>query len=48
MERKLNIYRIYKDELGVQLTKRERDDVLNRFDSNSVELLMGRKMFTLR
>ena len=48
MERKLNIYRIYKDELGVQLNKRERDNVLNRFDSNSVELLMGRKMFSLR
>lgn len=48
MERKLHIYRIYKDELGVQLTKRERSNVLNRFDSNNVELLMGRKMFSLR
>lgn len=44
----MNIYRIYKDELGVNLTKRETSNVLNKFDSNGVELLMGRKMFSLR
>jgi|Transcript_32203 alkaline phosphatase len=48
MERKLHIYRIYKDELGVSLSKSERENVLNRFDSTGVELLMGRKMFTIR
>jgi len=28
MERKLDIYRRYKDEMGVTLNKKERDDVL--------------------
>jgi len=48
MERKLAIYRTYKDEMGVTLTKTERDKVLNHFDSNGVELLLGRKMFSIR
>ena len=48
MEKKLHIYRVYKDELGVNLTKAERMNVLNKFDSTGVELLMGRKMFNLR
>ena len=48
MERKLQIYRVYKDELGVSLTKNERDKVINKFDSTGVELLMGRKMFSMR
>ena len=44
----MQVYRIYKDELGVQLNKRERENVLKKFDSTGVELLMGRKMFTIR
>lgn len=44
MERKLDIYRKYKDELGVSLNKKEREDLLQNFDSQSVELLMERKM----
>ena len=48
MERKLHIYRVYKDELGVSLTKPERDKVINKFDSTGVELLLGRKMFSIR
>ena len=48
MERKLHIYRRYKDDLGVSLTKKERENVLTNFDSTGVEILMGRKMFTLR
>ena len=48
MEKKLDIYRHYKDEMGVSLTKRERENVLKHYDSNGVEMLMGRKMFTAR
>ena len=48
MERKLDIYRKYKDELGVSLNKRERDKVLKHYDSTGVEVLMGRKMFNMR
>ena len=48
MEKKLKIYRKYKDDLGVTLSKTERDNVLNNFSCNGVELLMGRKMFTMR
>lgn len=44
----MHIYRIYKDELGVNLSKRERTNVLNKFNSTGVELLMGRKMFSQR
>ena len=48
MERKLDIYRRYKDEMGVSLTKNERTKVLKQYDSTGVEILMGRKMFTMR
>ena len=48
MERKLDIYRKYKDEMGVSLTKYERTKVLKHYDSTGVEILMGRKMFTMR
>ena len=48
MEKKLKIYRKYKDEMGVTLTKTERENVLNHYNPNAVELLMGRKMFTMR
>ena len=48
MEKKLSIYRKYKDEMGVSLTKKERENVMKHYDSNGVELLMGRKMFTMR
>lgn len=48
MEKKLQIYRVYKDELGISLNKQERNKVINKFDSNGVELLMGRKMFSIR
>lgn len=48
MEKKLSIYRVYKEEMGVTLTKKERENVLNHYDSASVELLMGKKMFTMR
>lgn len=45
-ERKIHIYRRYKDDMGVTLTKKERDKVMNHYDSTGVEILMGRKMFT--
>ena len=45
-ERKLHIYRRYKDDMGVTLTKKEREQVMNHYDSTGVEILMGRKMFT--
>ena len=48
MERKLDIYRKYKDEMGVSLTKNERTKVLKDYDATGVEILMGRKMFTMR
>ena len=48
MERKLDIYRRYKDQMGVSLTKNERTKVLKQYDSTGVEILMGRKMFTMR
>lgn len=48
MEKKLGIYRKYKDEMGVSLNKKERENVLTHYNSNGVELLMGRKMFTMR
>jgi len=48
MEKKLDIYKTYKNELGVTLKKKERENVLKHFDSTAVEILMGRKMFTLR
>jgi len=48
MEKKLNIYRKYKGDLGVSLTKKERNKVLNHYNSTGVEFLMGRKMFTIR
>ena len=48
MEKKLTIYRQYKDTLGVSLSKQERDKVMKHYDSNGVELLMGRKLFTQR
>ena len=48
MEKKLDIYRHYKDEMGVTLNKREREKVLKNYDSTAVEILMGRKMFTKR
>ena len=46
MEKKLTIYRQYKDNLGVTLSKNEREKVMKHYDSNGVELLMGRKLFT--
>ncbi len=48
MEKKLKIYRKYKDEMGVTLSKTERENVLNHYNPNAVELLMSRKMFTIR
>ena len=45
-ERKLNIYLRYKDDMGVTLTKKEHDKVMNHYDSTGVEILLGRKMFT--
>ena len=48
MEKKLDIYRRYKDELGISLTKKERQKVLNKFDSTGVEVLLGRKLFSQR
>lgn len=48
MEKKLDIYRHYKHEMGISLNKRERDKVLKNYDSTAVEILMGRKMFTKR
>jgi len=48
MEKKLSVYRVYKEEMGITLSKKERENVLKHYDSASVELLMGRKMFTMR
>jgi len=48
MERKLDIYRKYKDELGISLNKKERLKVMKLYDSTGVEILMGRKMFDIR
>ena len=48
MERKLDIYRRYKDELGISLSKKERQKVLNKFDETGVEILLGRKLFSHR
>lgn len=45
MEKKLDIYKRYKHELGITLTKNERKRVLNKFDETGVEVLMGRKLF---
>ena len=44
----MDIYRRYKDEMGVTLNKKEREKVLKNYDSTGVEILMGRKMFTMR
>ena len=44
----MDIYRKYKDEMGVTLNKKERENVLKNYDSTGVELLMGKKMFTMR
>ena len=43
MERKLDTYRKYKNEMGVQLTRKERDLVFNEFDSSEVSVLMSQK-----
>ena len=48
MEKKLDIYRRYKDELGISLTKNERKKVLSKFDETGVEVLLGRKLFNHR
>lgn len=48
MNRKLNVYRKYKNEMGVTLNKKEREDVLGRYASVDVEILMGHKMYDLR
>ena len=48
MEKKLDIYRHYKNEMGISLNKKERDQVLKNYDSTAVEILMGKKMFTKR
>ena len=48
MEKKLDIYRTYKNEMGVTLKKKERENVLKHYDSTAVEIFMGRKMFTMR
>ena len=48
MEKKLDIYRHYKNEMGISLNKREREAVLKNYDSTAVEILMGKKMFTRR
>ena len=48
MERKLDIYRKYKDELGISLNKKERLKVMKLYDSTGVEILMGRKMIDIR
>ena len=45
MEKKLDIYKRYKNDLGITLTKGERKKVLSKFDETGVEVLMGRKLF---
>ena len=45
MEKKLDIYRHYKDQLGITLTKKERKKVLDKYNETGVEVLMGRKLF---
>ena len=44
MERKLDIYRKYKDEMGVSLNKKERQDLLLNKNFENVGLFMTRKM----
>lgn len=34
--------------MGISLNKKERENVLGRFDSVDVEILMGHKMYDLR
>lgn len=46
MEKKLDIYRRYKDELGISLTKNERKKILNKFNETGVEVILGRKLFS--
>jgi len=48
MEKKLDIYKHYKDELGIKLSNTERKKVLSKFDETGVEVLMGRKLFSQR
>lgn len=48
MEKKLKIYRKYKDEMGVTLSKNERENVFNHYNPSGVELMMSKKMFTIR
>ena len=48
MEKKLDIYRRYKDDLGISLSKNERKKVLSKFDETGVEVLLGRKLFNHR
>ena len=44
----MSAHRKYKDEMGVSLTRKERENVLKHYDSTGVEILMGRKMFSMR
>jgi len=45
MERKLEIYKRYREDHGVEFSQTERDKVLNSHDRTGVEVLIGKKMF---
>jgi hypothetical protein len=45
MERKLDVYKRYRDDFGVDFTQTERDKILNNYDRTGVEVLVGKKMF---
>ena len=45
MERKLDVYKRYRDDFGVDFTQTERDKILNNYDQTGVEVLVGKKMF---
>lgn len=45
MERKLEVYKRYRDDFGVDFSKTERDLILNNFNTTGVEVMVGKKMF---
>jgi hypothetical protein len=45
MERKLDVYKRYRDDFGVDFTQTEREKILNNYDRTGVEVLVGKKMF---
>jgi hypothetical protein len=45
MEKKMLIYRHYRDEFGVDFTQTERNKIITTYDSAGVEVLVGKKMF---